>query len=132
MGHSHFGLADEYSYKIDCHESGHDRFRDAESAAPNVTSIHSPLKWRNLVADGTPIPTMSNPDCSDCDTRPSSAAIGTVGAFEGAGYHRCGLYRPEYSCRMRALGYPFCAVCQEQIKKVLAPYKPQPGRRRAV
>ena len=36
----------------------------------------------------------------------------------------CGCYRPEFNCRMRALGNPFCAVCQKVIVHHLTPFLP--------
>ena len=47
---------------------------------------------------------------------------GTVGAFEGVRYFHCGIYRPEFNGRMRALEFPFCAVYREVIHNTLCPY----------
>jgi phospholipase C len=41
--------------------------------------------------------------------------------FEGAHYDHCGGYRPEYDCRMRELGVPFCRVCRQVIANRLSP-----------
>jgi len=129
MGHSAFGLADEYDYWAGC---GRDTDRDVhppgEPAQPNVTvdANRATIKWRDLIDPATPMPTMANPDCSECDRRPSPVPAGTVGAFEGAHYYHCGAYRPELDCRMRALGIPFCAVCERVIEQALQPF--QPGR----
>jgi hypothetical protein len=46
-----------------------------------------------------------------------------VGAYEGAKYYHCGIYRPQFSCMMRNLT-TFCAVCQQQIISILQPYMP--------
>lgn len=132
MGHSHFGLADEYPARVSCQEPGHDRYAVAEPAEPNVSMHADGRKWQTLLTPGVALPTMANPDCMDCDRRPSAVPQGTVGTFEGARYYRCGLYRPAYDCRMNHLGVSFCAVCQETIRRVLAPFRPRPGRRRAV
>src|SRR5262249_12421938 len=51
-------------------------------------------------------------------------AASYVGAYEGAKYFHCKLYRPQFDCRMRALNNPFCAVCQAVITNTLAPFKP--------
>ncbi len=40
-----------------------------------------------------------------------------ISAFQGAGYHQFGLYRPRVDCMMRSLGQPLCRVCQESIVK---------------
>ncbi|AFH49872.1 MEROPS family M64 IgA peptidase [Ignavibacterium album JCM 16511] len=53
----------------------------------------------------------------------SSKYWGKVGAFEGAGYQATGLYRPMLDCIMFSKGdKPFCKVCEEAIKKVIANY----------
>src|SRR5688500_4996112 len=95
MGHSAFGLADEYPYWADCGEADHDQASGGEPVEPNVT--HTPardsIKWGDLVDSATAMPTMSNPDCADCDNRASTVAAGTVGAFEGAHYVHCGAFR---------------------------------------
>jgi hypothetical protein len=121
-GHTAFGLADEYAYYADCSEPGHDHHPAGEPAQPNVTldDNRATIKWRDLILASTPMPTMANPDCAHCDTRPSPVPAGTVGAFEGAHYYRCGAYRGEYNCKMRELGQPFCAVCRKAIRQTLA------------
>jgi hypothetical protein len=50
---------------------------------------------------------------------------GVVGTFEGAGTFHCGMYRPQFVCKMRKLSDPFCAVCQRVIRETLAPYEPR-------
>jgi hypothetical protein len=123
LGHSAFGLADEYMYYRGCGsgETDRDNHPPIEPVEPNVTiaSTRATIKWRDLILSTTPVPTMSNPDCSRCDDRPSPVPAGTVGAFEGAHYHHCRAYRPEHNCKMLALGAPFCAVCQRRIRQVL-------------
>ena len=130
IGHSHFALADEYPFLRDCHEPNHDRYAGGEPSEPNVTRSTDGIKWSRLLHSGFTLPTTRNADCSDCDGQASPVPNGTVGAFEGARYFRCGLFRPEFNCRMRELGNPFCAVCQDTIRRVLAPFVPT--RRRPV
>ncbi|HKP45959.1 MAG TPA: M64 family metallopeptidase, partial [Pyrinomonadaceae bacterium] len=60
----------------------------------------------------------------NCDPQPSPVAAGTVGLFEGADYYHCGVWRPEFNCRMRNLSQPFCGVCQQAIVKKLTPFLP--------
>ena len=84
-----------------------------------IRNTRATLKWAWAVDAATAVPTMSNPDCATVDSRPSTVPAGTVGAFEGAHYYHCGAYRPEYGCKMLALGAPFCAVCQRRIRQVL-------------
>ncbi|MGW0950047.1 M64 family metallopeptidase [Streptomyces sp. NPDC002623] len=129
MGHTAFRLADEYDYYLGCGvDADRDRHPAFEPAQPNVTvnADRATNKWRDLVLPDTAMPTTANPRCSQCDTRPSPAPAATVGAFEGAHYHHCGAYRPQFDCRMRALGHPFCAVCTEQIRRTVQPSRAVP------
>jgi hypothetical protein len=123
LGHTSFKLADEYQTLAGCesNERGHDVYRGGEPREVNATKERNParVKWRNLITPGTAIPTTRNPDCSRCDTRPSPVPQGTVGLFEGSRYFHCGLFRPEFECKMRTLGQPFCAVCSNEIVRQL-------------
>lgn len=132
MGHTAFGLADEYAYYAGGNETGHDHHPPGEPGEPNVTTNQdrNTLKWRWAVAATTAIPTMSNPDCSTVDGRASPVPAGTVGLFEGAHYYHCGGFRPEYSCKMQALGIPFCHVCRQVIWNRIGPLADLPARRR--
>jgi hypothetical protein len=126
MGHSAFGLADEYEYWEGCASGETDRNNHpaVEPTEPNVTidSNRATIKWGALIAAATPMPTTSNANCAQCDTQASPVAAGTVGAFEGAHYFHCDAFRPEFNCMMRDTGQPFCAVCVQQIRSVLAPF----------
>jgi IgA Peptidase M64 len=127
LGHSAFGLADEYEYWAGCGaDVGHDNHPTSEPTEPNVTinSDRATIKWHSLIAATTPMPTTANANCAVCDPQSSPVMAGTVGAFEGAHYYHCGAYRPEFSCRMRALSNPFCAVCKSRIRSTLEPYLP--------
>ncbi|MCZ2404774.1 hypothetical protein IV498_16730 [Paenarthrobacter sp. Z7-10] len=132
MGHTAYGLADEYAYYAGGAETGHDHHPRGEPSEPNVTtnSERAALKWGWAVAAATVLPTMSNPDCSTDDGRASPTPDGTVGLFEGAHYFHCGAYRPEYNCRMRQLGVPFCRVCQQVIWNRIGPLDWLPARTR--
>ncbi len=132
MGHTAFGLADEYPYYAGGAETGHDHHPAGEPGEPNVTTNtnRNTLKWRWAVASTTAIPTMSNPNCSQVDSRPSPVATGTVGLFEGAHYYHCGAFRPEFDCKMRALSVPFCRVCRQVIWNRISPLLPLPCRAR--
>ena len=123
IGHTAFGLADEYAYYAGGNETGHDHHPPGEPREPNVTTNTNPgtLKWGGAVVSGTSLPTMSNPDCSQVDERPSPVPFGTVGLFEGARYYHCGAYRPEHDCKMRTIGAPFCGVCREVIRRKVDP-----------
>ena len=129
MGHSLFGLADEYEYFRGCGaETDRDNFPDflgirIEPAEPNITIFGgSGGKWADLIASGTPLPTTSNANCRDCDRRPSPVPAGTVGTFEGAGNYHCKIFRPEFNCMMRDTGRPFCGVCRRRIRETITPY----------
>ena len=132
MGHTAFGLADEYAYYAGGAETGHDHHPPGEPGEPNVTlnTNRATLKWGWAVAATTALPTMANPNCATVDGRASTVPAGTVGAFEGAHYYHCGAYRPEYSCKMQALGIPFCHVCRQVIWNRIGPLATLPARAR--
>lgn len=124
MGHAAFDLADEYDSWAGCNsgETTQNTYPVATEGEPveeNVTATLSPLKWDDIVDPATPIPTTSNPDCTQCDTQASPVAPGTVGAFAGGRYYHCGIWRPEYDCRMNNLGVGWCSVCSLRIGQVL-------------
>jgi len=126
MGHTAFGLADEYAC-LTCRSDEKDRNHQTPPApgAENVTieKDRAKVPWRDLILDGTPIPTTSNPDCLKVDPQTTSpVGASTVGAFEGANKFHCGVYRAEFDCKMRNLGQPFCAVCQRKIRWNLTHY----------
>ncbi|PWB74425.1 hypothetical protein C3F09_03990 [candidate division GN15 bacterium] len=95
-GHTFAGLADEYSDAYPGYPAG-----DPE---PNVDYDFSgpALKWLVWVTPGVPLP-----------TPPTSPYLSSVGAFEGARYLTTGIYRPMYTCEMKALDQEFCPVCKE-------------------
>ncbi|MCP2258342.1 IgA Peptidase M64 [Streptoalloteichus tenebrarius] len=99
LGHSLGGLADEYDYPDDL-------YTGPEPDAPNV-SVHDAtslrarrLKWHRWI--GTP-----SPDGS------------VVGAYEGAHYHRRGVYRPTENSLMRSLGRPFNLPGREAMTEAI-------------
>ena len=117
MGHTFFGFVDEYGDITNTYAGG-------EPMQPNATinTNRATTKWHTLIAAATPLPTMSNPNCTTEDGRPSPVPAGTVGLFDGAARAHCGAYRAEYDCRMRHLGVAFCAVCQRRIRQLLTPF----------
>lgn len=132
LGHTAFGLADEFPFFAGVVDTGHEHHPAVEPSEPNITvnSDRATLKWGWAVASTTAVPTMSNPDCSTVDSRPSPVPTGTVGLFEGAHYYHCGVYRPEYDCKMRTLGAPFCRVCRQVIWDRISPLAGLPARAR--
>ena len=129
MGHTAFGLADEYACWAGCGvdpPGTHDHHPPGEPGEPNVTldSNRATIKWRQLVLAETPMPTTKNADCTQCDPQPDPLDPSVVGAFEGAHYYHCGAFRPAFECRMRALSNPYCGVCQDAITRTIEPFLP--------
>ncbi|WP_263704835.1 M64 family metallopeptidase [Bacillus thuringiensis] len=127
LGHTIGGLTDEYPYLNSC-DVGEDPvtrniYTGIEPLFPNITTVtdRNQIKWSSLISSTTPMPTMRNLDCTKCDEDASPVPIGTVGAFEGGSEFHCGLFRPEYDCKMRTLGVPFCQVCEQSILKEIIP-----------
>jgi hypothetical protein len=131
MGHTAFGLADEYSCFAGCDsgETGHDTYMGGEPAQPNISAHRdlATLKWGALITSGTAMPTTTNPNPAQCDPQASPVPPETVGAFDGAGYFHSGIFRAQFNCRMRELGNPFCAVCQRAITDTISPFLPSPS-----
>lgn len=124
IGHAAFGLADEYEYWAGCGvDTDRDNHPSVEPSEPNVTidSNRATIKWHDLIASTTPMPTTTNANCTQCDSQPNPVPVGTIGAFEGAHYFHCGAFRPEFNCMMRDLG-TFCAACRQRIRETLTPY----------
>lgn len=119
LGHTLFGLADEYSDPV----SG-----AGGPSEPNVTfkpdrasptwgaSDRARLKWRNRLTPGLPFPTLLNP--GGANPGPTTGPAG-VGAFEGAKYEPRGIFRPSLDCKMRRVNADFCLVCQDVIVEKL-------------
>jgi hypothetical protein len=111
LGHTLFGLADEY-----------DAGGQAATMAPvepNVCGsfVRAQLKWEKLVAASTPLPTQR---------RGAPVPTGRpVGAYEGAKYQASSVFRAELDCKMRTPGQPFCAVCRKVIEDRLRPHAPR-------
>ena len=132
LGHQAFSLADEYAYR----NSQSDPVRrlptsppPTEPVEPNITldTNVATLKWVGLVTlPQTFVPgTVQAAACvRDHPLKPTDPEIplNAVGAFEGAGYHDCGIFRPSRVCKMRDSAFPFCAVCQNAIRVKLGGY----------
>lgn len=131
MGHSIFGLADEYYYYAGCDEfePSQNHYTGPEPSQPNITKSPTAAgKWDDLINTAT-LPTWSNPNCSQCPPEPGTPGGPpnnsiVVGTFEGAYYRHCGAYRPQAGCKMRTLGVPFCSVCYRVISEYLDPFDP--------
>ncbi len=118
IGHSAYGLADEYGGNGAGTPAG-------EPSQPNVTrnTNRATNKWKALIAATTPMPSQCNPSCaaSTCVPPATPPAAGAVGTYEGAIYSDCNIYRPLPSCYMRDYG-PFCPVCAGVIRQTLQPF----------
>ena len=119
IGHSAFGLADEYG--------GSAAAPAAEPPQPNVTldTNRATNKWGDLIDAATPMPSQCDPGCasSSCVPPATPPAAGAVGTYEGAKYTDCEAYRPLPSCYMRNYA-PFCPVCSRVITQTLQPFQP--------
>jgi hypothetical protein len=100
-GHSFGLLADEYGGPPPptCNNS-------VEPSAANATkqTDRALIKWGAWIDPATPLPT-------------NTTAFGVPGAYQGAAYCDAGLYRPTYTSKMRALGYPYEQINVEQITR---------------
>lgn len=109
FGHSFAGLADEYPYGNDdpIYHS------DTEPWEPNLTTLKDfDSKWKDMIPEGTPMPTPTSNDDAVITSR--------VGLFEGGGYLEKGVYRGVQDCRMRTNTVPeFCPVCRRAIEDII-------------
>ena len=105
MGHNLFALGDEYVSATETF-TGVSRYPNT-SEAPSEWNM---LKWFDLVAPNTPLPTNAARPPAGWNRRTS------VGAFEGAGgSYATGLFRPVLECRMNQNNPPWCPVCGRKI-----------------
>ncbi|MDF1547965.1 MAG: M64 family metallopeptidase [Bacteroidales bacterium] len=111
FGHAFAALGDEYQYGYDNAEELYDM--SVEPWQVNISNlVNFDSKWKDLVEEGTPIPTL---DEEKYKTK--------IGAFEGAGYVKKGIYRPVYDCKMRSNATKtFCPVCFRAVVDLLKFY----------
>lgn len=96
VGHTLFGLADEYSGSAGDPSCG----VTTEPVEGNVSLSYSRTnKWGSQMAANVTLPTPIN-----------TYTLGTVGAFTGGKYCTSGVYRPTENSRMRSNGRPWDAV----------------------
>jgi hypothetical protein len=110
LGHSHFGLADEYVV------GGYSN--PGVPVEPNVSAdFNRPaLKWAAQVAADTPLPTWREGDPAPPTDR--------LGAFQGAKYTD-GYWRAAFDCKMNHVEHPtFCPVCSNVIAAELSRHMP--------
>ena len=108
FGHGFASLADEYYTSDVAYQDFYPL--DVEPTDPNLTTlINFDSKWKDLVEEGTPIPT---PDTKEYEKK--------VGAFEGGGYMEKGIYRPAHDCTMKSVSVDnFCPVCKRAIQQMI-------------
>ena len=88
-----------------------------------IATSRDGLKWGDLVLPGTAVPTERQaPNCGANAGLPDrNVDADLVGTFEGANHNRCGIFRPQYDCRMRQNDLEFCSVCRRKIIRDLVP-----------
>ena len=113
FGHSFGGLADEYAY-TDAPSPLYPY--SIEPWEQNITTmVDFESKWKDMVSEGTPVPTPAKTQESEIYT--------SVGVYEGAGYTTKGIYRPATECRMKINEAPaFCPVCQRALERLILFY----------
>ncbi len=111
FGHAFAALADEYEYGYETADQLYDM--SVEPWQVNITNlVDFDSKWKNLVDKKTPIPTA---DTKEFENK--------IGAFEGAGYVKKGIYRPTHNCKMRSNSTDdFCPVCKKAVTDMLKFY----------
>ena len=108
FGHLFAGLGDEYVGGVEYSDFYPE---DVEPWEPNLTTlVNFDRKWKNMLPEGTPIPT---PD------KPSNAE--KTGVYQGGGYVSKGVYRPWINCLMNNLHTidVFCPVCKKSIQEMI-------------
>lgn len=126
LGHSAYGLADEYEYSTGLTGELPGTYFGAEPAAPNVTAnpdratLRDTIKWKPLLTFGLPMPTtkpsVPPTSCTAFNKPPFGVfAADAVGAYEGAEQRACRIFRPVQTCKMRDHDRPFCPVCARAI-----------------
>jgi hypothetical protein len=111
FGHSFAGLGDEYSESGSAAENLY--LEGIEPWEPNITTLADfDSKWKDLLPEGTPVPTPSTDEWA-----------GKTGVFEGAGYQATGAYKPYLDCSMNIIRFNnFCPVCQRAISGMVGYY----------
>jgi hypothetical protein len=114
FAHSFAGLADEYTGNVAYNQMYPE---DQEPMEANITRNlnRETLKWRHLLSPDVALPTPELP-------QPEASQKQLVGAFEGGGYVKKGIFRPEQDCWMGSLRKDegFCAVCRESIRQTIS------------
>ncbi len=119
LGHSFAYLADEYIGSAPYNEIYPE---GVEPVEPNITRSldRKSMKWSSMLTEDVPLPTIWSTEATGSD------ASDIVGAFEGGGYIRKGMFRPQRSCAMGSMQQPFqyCVVCRHAIERMIDYYAP--------
>ena len=110
FAHGLAGIADEYGND----NTYQDMYpTDVEPWEPNLTTlVNFDSKWKNLIPEGTPIPTPAEEKYKD-----------QIGVFEGGGYVGKGVYRPTINSIMNSFkSNEFNQVCKDVLQKVILMY----------
>lgn len=128
LGHQAFDLADEYPYRNGFNDPV-TSFTGSEPQSPNVTTVTDVvgIKWSELLTlpqAQVPTTVRATPCVRDHPVIPANPPIpaDAVGAYEGADYADCGVFRPALDCRMRHTDRPFCRVCETRVRAGLGNY----------
>jgi hypothetical protein len=115
LGHAMVKLADEYRcLKCDGSFEGSGAYPYTTVLEPNLslTAVRAAIPWAENILPSTPLP-----------TTPDGAWSGIqLGAWEGGGYYKTGIYRSQEYCIMDGVmrpDEPFCRVCEEAIRVFL-------------
>lgn len=129
LGHSAFGLADEYES-----DGTPNTPAGVPGTEPNVTTATSRARlaaelvtehqvWASFIKPTTPAPATAPkiarspaPDSLSDEPLANGVTVQDVGLFEGANRHQLGIFRPFADCRMRHTQAPFCPVCEHTIR----------------
>ncbi len=108
FGHGFVSLGDEYYTSDVAYNDFYST--EVEPLDPNLTTlVDFDSKWKDMVEEGTPIPTPDTEEYAD-----------KVGAFEGGGYVTEGVYRPFTDCTMKSITVDnFCPVCKRAIQQMI-------------
>ncbi|HXR06582.1 MAG TPA: M64 family metallopeptidase [Candidatus Acidoferrum sp.] len=155
LGHAFAFLADEYQGNVSYNDMYPKGVEPLDPNITEMLDPAN-LKWKALLTPGIALPTppaqtetaalglelrnltdgMSDEQLANLDAGVKArqaeieAAIAglprRVGAFEGAGYLKTGMYRPQENCVMNALrpNDQFCAVCKWALQRMIDYYAP--------
>ena len=136
LGHSAFGLADEYEYDGTAAvppgsvASQPNVSTAATTAALALESVSEHQVWASFIKPTTPAPATAKktaqtppPDSLASEPLAPGVTVQDIGLFEGADHHQLGIFRPFADCRMRHTAAPYCPVCEHTIRARLGAWE---------